>query len=40
MKSSASHHGEHPRDATRGGVNGVALPRQRGQESPLSIEER
>jgi len=27
-----------PRDATRGGVNVAALPRQRGRESPLSIE--
>jgi len=26
-----------PRDATRGGVNGPALPGQRGRESPLSI---
>jgi len=30
-----------PRDATRGGVNGPALPVQRGRESPLSmIDER
>jgi hypothetical protein len=28
-----------PRDATRGGVNGPALPVQRGRESPLSIED-
>jgi len=28
-----------PRDATRGGVNGPALPVQRGRESPLSIDE-
>jgi aspartate carbamoyltransferase catalytic subunit len=27
-----------PRDATRGGVNGPALPVQRGREGPLSIE--
>jgi len=27
-----------PRDATRGGVNGPALPVQRGRESPLSID--
>jgi ATP-dependent DNA helicase DinG len=27
-----------PRDATRGGVNGPALPGQRGRESPLSID--
>jgi oxygen-independent coproporphyrinogen-3 oxidase len=27
-----------PRDATRGGVNRAALPRERGRESPLSIE--
>jgi hypothetical protein len=26
------------RDATRGGVNVAALPRQRGRESPLSID--
>jgi hypothetical protein len=31
--------GAGPRDATRGGVNGPALPVQRGRESPLSIEE-
>ena len=30
--------GAGPRDATRGGVNGPALPVQRGRESPLSIE--
>jgi hypothetical protein len=30
--------GDEPRDATRGGVNGPALPGQRGQESPLSID--
>ncbi len=29
-----------PRDATRGGVNGPALPGQRGRESPLSIDRR
>jgi hypothetical protein len=28
-----------PRDATRGGVNGPALPGLRGRESPLSIDE-
>jgi tetratricopeptide (TPR) repeat protein len=28
-----------PRDATRGGVNGPALPVQRGRESPLSIDD-
>jgi ABC-type ATPase involved in cell division len=28
-----------PRDATRGGVNGSALPSQRGRESPLSEEQ-
>jgi outer membrane beta-barrel protein len=27
-----------PRDATRGGVNGPALPDQRGREGPLSID--
>jgi tRNA 2-thiouridine synthesizing protein A len=27
-----------PRDATRGGVNGPALPGQRGRESPLVID--
>src|SRR5882724_8092940 len=27
-----------PRDATRGGVNGPALPVQRGREGPLSID--
>jgi len=27
-----------PRDATRGGVNGPALPGQRGRESPPSID--
>jgi two-component system chemotaxis response regulator CheB len=27
-----------PREATRGGVNGPALPDQRGRESPLSID--
>jgi hypothetical protein len=27
-----------PRDATRGGVNVAALPRQRGRESPLLID--
>jgi DNA-3-methyladenine glycosylase II len=27
-----------PRDATRGGVNVAALPRQRGRERPLSID--
>jgi hypothetical protein len=26
-----------PRDATRGGVNGPALPGRRGRESPLWI---
>jgi outer membrane beta-barrel protein len=30
--------GAGPRDATRGGVNGPALPVQRGRESPLSID--
>jgi len=30
---------EDPRDATCGGVNGPALPVQRGRESPLSINE-
>jgi len=30
--------GAGPRDATRGGVNVAALPRQRGRESPLSID--
>src|SRR5262249_1525377 len=30
---------EDPRDATRGGVNGPALPVQRGRERPLSINE-
>jgi long-chain acyl-CoA synthetase len=29
-----------PRDATRGGVNGPALPGQRGRESPLGINAR
>ena len=29
---------ENPRDATRGGVNGPALPVQEGRESPLSID--
>src|SRR6185369_7853112 len=29
-----------PRDATRGGVNGPALPVQRGRESPLSIDKK
>jgi D-alanine--D-alanine ligase len=29
---------EDPRDATRGGVNVAAPPRQRGRESPLSID--
>jgi hypothetical protein len=28
-----------PRDATRGGVNFAALPRKRGRESPLSIDQ-
>src|SRR5262245_59915311 len=28
----------YPRDATRGGVNGPALPGQRGRESPLGID--
>jgi hypothetical protein len=28
---------EVPRDATRGGVNGPALPGQRGREGPLSV---
>jgi hypothetical protein len=27
-----------PREATRGGVNGPALPVQRGRERPLSID--
>jgi hypothetical protein len=32
--------GDHQsRDATRGGVNGPALPVQRGRERPLLIEE-
>jgi glyoxylate reductase len=31
--------GAEPRDATRGGVNVAAPPRQRGRESPLSINE-
>ena len=31
--------GDEPRDATRGGVNGPALPGQRGPESPLSIND-
>ena len=31
--------GEGPRDATRGGVKGPALPGPRGRESPLSIDE-
>jgi hypothetical protein len=30
---------EEPRDATRGGVNGPALPGERGREGPLSIDE-
>jgi hypothetical protein len=30
---------DEPRDATRGGVNGPALPGQRGRERPLSINE-
>jgi hypothetical protein len=29
--------GAGPRDATRGGVNLAALPRERGRESPLWI---
>ena len=29
---------DEPRDATRGGVNGPALPGQRGRESPLLID--
>jgi hypothetical protein len=28
-----------PRDATRGGVNRAALPRERGRESPLQINQ-
>jgi len=32
--------GDDSRDATRGGVNGPALPVQRGRESPLSIDVR
>src|SRR5262245_22703531 len=32
--------GPGPRDATRGGVNAAALPRQRGRERPLSIDRR
>jgi putative protease len=36
---SAELSGGGPRDATRGGVNGPALPVQRGRERPLSIEE-
>ncbi|TMQ16628.1 MAG: hypothetical protein E6J91_11345 [Deltaproteobacteria bacterium] len=31
---------DRPRDATRGGVNGPAVPVQRGRESPLSIDRR
>ena len=38
--TSAELTGEGPRDATRGGVNGPALPVQRGRESPLSIDEK
>jgi penicillin-binding protein 1A len=30
---------DEPRDATRGGVNGPALPVQRGREGPLSIDD-
>jgi len=30
---------DQPRDATRGGVNFAALPRKRGRESPLSIDQ-
>jgi oxygen-independent coproporphyrinogen-3 oxidase len=36
--SSTELSGAGPRDATRGGGNGPALPVQRGRESPLSIE--
>ena len=31
-------HEDQPRDPARGGVNGPALPVQRGRESPLSID--
>ncbi|HEX3762041.1 MAG TPA: hypothetical protein VHW23_25245 [Kofleriaceae bacterium] len=34
-----AHPEDEPRDATRGGVNGPAVPVQRGQEGPLSIDE-
>ena len=37
-QASAEPAGGGPRDATRGGVNGPALPVQRGRESPLSID--
>ena len=38
MKGKPSSTENDPRDATRGGVNGPALPGQRGRESPLSID--
>ena len=31
--------GAGPRDATRGGVNRAALPRERGRERPLRINQ-
>ncbi|HEX3478359.1 MAG TPA: D-glycerate dehydrogenase [Kofleriaceae bacterium] len=38
-QDSAEPAGAGPRDATRGGVNVAALPRQRGRERPLSIDD-
>ena len=39
MRKTAPTLSDQPRDATRGGVNGPALPVQRGRESPLWINQ-